>query len=161
MPTDAASEACRCFSFEQDFVGNWRCIPLCLRRKLDLAGIKLKLSHWIALDAGEREQLVHWPDDPAALQAMARHLVERTHDMADGAARSLSVPMEAPWQNIASPPEDVVRSATALGWPLAADQWRDLGELERFALCKLARPGHDHQNLAPALLEFFGPVPRA
>ena len=38
-----------CFAFERDFVGTWRCIPLCVRRKLDLMGLKLKLSHWLEL----------------------------------------------------------------------------------------------------------------
>ncbi|MFZ9947951.1 MAG: nitrate reductase associated protein, partial [Vulcanococcus sp.] len=33
QPRDQASH---CFAFEQDFVGSWRCIPLCVRRKLDL-----------------------------------------------------------------------------------------------------------------------------
>ena len=33
-----------CFGFESDFIGNWRCIPLCVRRKLDLIGLKLKIG---------------------------------------------------------------------------------------------------------------------
>ena len=35
-----------CFGFEADFVGDLRCIPMAVRRKLDLVGVKLKLSHW-------------------------------------------------------------------------------------------------------------------
>jgi hypothetical protein len=31
-----------------------------------------------------------------------------------------------------------------------------LFELERFALCKLARPGHDHHNLDAAFSEILG-----
>jgi hypothetical protein len=34
-----------CFDFEADFVGDLRCIPMAVRRKLDLVGVKLKLSH--------------------------------------------------------------------------------------------------------------------
>ncbi|MDA9701618.1 nitrate reductase associated protein, partial [Prochlorococcus sp. AH-736-L23] len=34
------------FNFEDDFIKDLRCIPLCVRRKLDLIGIKLKLTHW-------------------------------------------------------------------------------------------------------------------
>ena len=33
------NQASHCFGFEKDFVGNWRCIPLCVRRKLDLIGV--------------------------------------------------------------------------------------------------------------------------
>ncbi|WP_225867294.1 nitrate reductase associated protein, partial [Cyanobium sp. PCC 7001] len=46
--------------------------------------------------------------------------------------------------------------AAPLGFSLTGAQWSELSELERFALCKLARPGHDHHNLAPALTELFG-----
>ena len=76
--------------------------------------------------------------------------------MADGGASCLPVPNGAPWQQTAAPPEPVVRSAAALGVELSASRWARLSELERFALCKLARPGHDHHNLAPALEELFG-----
>ena len=40
---------------------------------------------------------------------------------------------------------------------LSAQQWAELGELERFALCKLARPGHDHHNLEAAFAELLPP----
>ena len=53
-------EASRCFAFEADFMGSWRCIPLCVRRKLDLSGIKLKLRHWLALDQRERQHWLDW-----------------------------------------------------------------------------------------------------
>ena len=45
----------RFFGFEADFVADLRCLPMAVRRKLDLAGVKLKLSHWQALGAVERE----------------------------------------------------------------------------------------------------------
>ena len=54
--------ASHCFAFEQDFIGNWRCIPLCVRRKLDLCGVKLKLNHWLELSQEQRQALVDWPD---------------------------------------------------------------------------------------------------
>ena len=63
------NQASHCFGFEKDFVGNWRCIPLCVRRKLDLIGIKLKLSHWLELTHEQRQMLVDWPDELPALNA--------------------------------------------------------------------------------------------
>ena len=70
-----------CFAFEQDFIGTWRCIPLCVRRKLDLAGVKLKLSHWLALTQNQRQALVDWADDPEALAQLGCLLY--TSDAAD------------------------------------------------------------------------------
>ena len=66
--------ASHCFAFEQDFIGNWRCIPLCVRRKLDLSGVKLKLNHWLALTQDQRQQLVDWPDTTDALLQLRDHL---------------------------------------------------------------------------------------
>jgi hypothetical protein len=164
-PLPPTRQAYHCFGFERDFVGNWRCIPLCLRRKLDLAGVKLRLSHWLAMSEIERQELVQWPDDASALKALVEHLHRRTAGHADGPVKTLPIPREAPWQRADQTPAEVQASAGALGFGLTASQWSGLTELERFALCKLARPGHDHHNLAPALTEFFGspatPAPQA
>jgi hypothetical protein len=53
-------------------------------------------------------------------------------------------------------PEDVAAAARARGQAISPEQWGCLGELERFALCKLTRPGHDHHNLEAALRETLG-----
>jgi hypothetical protein len=37
-----AAIARRVFGFEADFAGDLRCLPMAVRRKLDLAGVKLK-----------------------------------------------------------------------------------------------------------------------
>ena len=147
------SEASRCFAFEADFKGNWRCIPLCVRRKLDLSGIKLKLRHWLALDQGERQVLVDWPDGAHDLHGFADHLKQRTASLADGPVGELSIPRLPPWRQ-SQPPAGLAATVDAMGQAMNPEQWRQLSELERFALCKLARPGHDHHNLAPALAEF-------
>ena len=150
MPIDEAS---RCFAFEADFMGSWRCIPLCVRRKLDLSGIKLKLRHWLALDQRERQRLVDWPDAPGDLRDFAVHLKQRTAEMGAGPVGELPIPRNAPWQR-QQPPAELTTTLQAMGHTMNQEQWQQLSELERFALCKLARPGHDHHNLVPALAEF-------
>jgi hypothetical protein len=155
MLSSGLDQASHCFAFERDFVGNWRCIPLCLRRKLDLAGIKLRLSHWLALDQRQRQELVSWPDDPESLARMASHIRALTRGTEDGEARALPPAVGQPWQNGGDVPADVVASAASLAVDLPQEQWRRLAELERFALCKLARPGHDHHNLPAALTEIL------
>ncbi len=154
------SEASRCFAFEADFMGSWRCIPLCVRRKLDLAGIKLKLRHWLALDEGERQQLVDWPDGPQDLRDFAFHLKRRTATMGDDPVGELPIPHAPPWRE-GEPPAGVIAALLPMGQTLNQGQWQRLSELERFALCKLARPGHDHRNLTPALAEFKIPWGRS
>ena len=148
--------ASHCFAFEQDFIGNWRCIPLCVRRKLDLSGVKLKLNHWLALTQDQRQQLVDWPDTTDALLQLRDHLRQCTASMPDGRAKDLDPVTAAPWQQVDQLPEEVADAAVARGVELTATHWREIRELDRFALCKLVRPGHDHHNLAAAFNEVLG-----
>ena len=132
-----------CFSFESDFIGNWRCIPLCVRRKLDLIGLKLKLSHWLELSQAQRQQLVDWDDHPEALAQLRAQLLLLTAPLSDGVAQPLPPAKGEPWQTLQVVPDDVVRAAQARQVALSLERWQGLSELGRFALCKLARPGHD------------------
>jgi hypothetical protein len=150
---ELSSQASHCFAFEHDFVGNWRCIPLCVRRKLDLIGVKLKLSHWLAMSQAQRQQLVDWNDNQGALDAMANHCRAMTRTMADGEAKPLPPADGEPWQIRSEVADHVAAAAQERGIDLSLEQWQRLDELERFALCKLARPGHDHHNLEAALAE--------
>lgn len=152
MSRPGPQDASHCFGFEQDFVAGWRCIPLCVRRKLDLAGIKLKLRHWLTLEQAERQELVDWPDAPEDLQRLALHLRQRTAAMADGTVKDLPKAQQQPWQQ-PHLPATVAAAAHRLGYHLDPTCWQQLSELQRFALCKLARPGHDHHNLPAALAE--------
>jgi hypothetical protein len=157
---DARHQARHCFQFEQDFVGSWRCIPLCVRRKLDLIGLKLKLSHWLELSQVQRQELVDWSDDDASLQTLKHHLQRCTAPMADGEATSITPARSEPWQHLHVVAPDVARAAADRGLDLSPDHWATLDELARFALCKLARPGHDHHNLNAAFAELLNqPTP--
>lgn len=145
-----------CFSFEQDFIGNWRCIPLCVRRKLDLVGIKLKLNHWLALEQPQRQQLVDWSDAPSEWAGFRQHLRDLTVGMADGMVKDLPPAVDAPWQCMDQVPLAIAEAADQRGVALSVEGWARLSELDRFALCKLARPGHDHHNLDAAFTELLG-----
>ena len=148
-----------CFGFESDFIGNWRCIPLCVRRKLDLIGLKLKLSHWLELSQAQRQQLVDWDDQPEALAQLRAQLLLLTAPLSDGVAHPLPPATGEPWQTLQVVPDDVVRAAQARQVALSLERWQGLSELGRFALCKLARPGHDHHNLGAAFEELLAPGP--
>ncbi|HJN36135.1 MAG: nitrate reductase associated protein [Prochlorococcus sp.] len=151
-----SAQASHCFEFEQDFIGSWRCIPLCVRRKLDLIGLKLKLSHWLELSHEQRQQIVDWQDDARALANLRNLLCRDTRSMADGQASDLPPAKAEPWQIRDHLPESLAAAAASHGISFAQQQWRELSELERFALCKLARPGHDHHNLPAAFRELLG-----
>jgi hypothetical protein len=146
--------ASTCFDFEADFTADLRCIPMAVRRKLDLAGIKLKLQHWSELDEAERAELLAWADDPAAIEALRQHLLERSAALSAGQAKDLPRPDAEPWQQATQLPDVLATSCAQLGLVLPSGGWGKLTELQRFALVKLSHPGHEHRNLPRALAEF-------
>jgi hypothetical protein len=146
--------ASTCFCFEADFTEGLRCIPMAVRRKLDLAGVKLKLQHWSELGESERADLLAWPDDAASIEAMRDHLLRRTAGLSAGLAKELPRPAGEPWQRGEQLPAVLAASCNQLGLQLRPGAWAELDDLQRFALVKLSHPGHEHRNLPRALAEF-------
>jgi hypothetical protein len=153
-PSLSSSLASTCFTFEADFTGDLRCIPMAVRRKLDLAGVKLKLQHWSELNEAERHELLAWADDAAAIEALRQHLLERSATLSAGPAKELPRPVGEAWQQATQLPDVLAASCRQLGLPVSRKTWAELDELQRFALVKLCHPGHEHRNLPRALAEF-------
>ena len=127
---------------------------MAVRRKLDLAGIKLKLQHWSELHEAERAELLAWADDTAAIEALRQHLLERSAALSAGQAKDLPRPDAEPWQQAEQLPDVLAASCAQLSLELPSGGWGELTELQRFALVKLSHPGHEHRNLPRALAEF-------
>ena len=149
--------ASRVFRFEADFAGDLRCLPMAVRRKLDLAGVKLKLVHWHGLQPEERQRLLDWPDGPGPIQALRLWLLERSRQLPQGPASTLPIADDPPWRG-PTPPAELRVAAAPLGLELSSEAWAQLPDLQRCALLKLSRPGHEHRNL-PAALREFGLLP--
>jgi hypothetical protein len=143
------------FAFESDFVASLRCIPMAVRLRLDVSGVKLKLNEWSKLGLADRRNLATLPCwSPEAARAYRDNLsalVERTC----GALPSLlPEPPEPVWENGAEAPDQVLDQARALNLSLDGKAWGSLTTLQRFALVKLSRPGHENRNFLPAMREF-------
>lgn len=140
------------FQFERDFQNDLRCIPMVIRHRLDLCGIKMSLKEWVKLGPEQRaELLTHTDDEPGRFADAVIERIERR--MGEPPARC---PIEAdpPWAYVGRIPEEVVAKATAEGVSLTPQQWAGLLPLQRFALYKLARSSHKNENFIPACREF-------
>lgn len=145
------------FRFEQDFMeDNIRCIPMIVRFKLDACGIKLKLKEWSKMTVEEREQLAVLPiDSEMALAIYRTYVKEIIHKHTGEDATPLRVDsFNNRWQLLHHLPEELTEKLEATNMSISLEQWRNLSSLQRFALIKLTRPGHENKNFPRAMREF-------
>ncbi|MBF2036896.1 MAG: nitrate reductase associated protein [Leptolyngbyaceae cyanobacterium T60_A2020_046] len=146
------------FDFEAEFTDALRCIPMLVRFKLDTCGVKLKLEHWHRFTQAERQELVDRScDTPEAAEAYRDRLQTLVAHYMGTPAKTLPINPDPPW-GCNSLPEQVLQEAARHHHTLTADQWQQLAPLQKFALIKLSRPGHENRNFLPALRE-FGLIP--
>jgi hypothetical protein len=142
------------FGFESDFVDSLRCIPMAVRLRLDVTGVKLKLNEWSKLDQSQRHALVSLPfSSPPEIRAYRDTLFGMVAK-ACGSPPSMLAEMPDPIWNSQDVPDQVQAQAQAYGLLIPAEAWSSLTLLQRFALVKLSRPGHENRNFMPALEEF-------
>ena len=143
------------FQFEADFVESLRCIPMGVRLKLDTCGVKLKLSHWHQFSPGECQSLVDMPcTKPQEIAAYREFLQSLVVEKTGTPAKELPIEENPPWLIADTVPEDTQKQAQEFNVEITVQQWEKLSPLQRFALIKLSRPGHENRNFYPALQEF-------
>lgn len=144
------------FKFEEDFMEeNVRCIPMVVRFKLDLAGIKLKLGEWGRFHPTERIELALLPVTNTIETAEYRtYLINLIHIYTGKNATEFAVDMQPAWNNLAQIPQMLIEKSTELNLEISISQWQNLSNIQRFALLKLCRSGHENMNFPKALLEF-------
>jgi hypothetical protein len=150
----------RTFSFEREILESLELVPLTVRRKLDLARIKLSLEGWQALSIADRRALVEaqveGAEDEASVFAFER-LVIAAAERAGVTVAKLAAEAQHPWRAKAAP--DAVRAKLAeLGVSLDAATWASLDDDARFALVHFAKDARREDRLRAAIVE-LGLVP--
>lgn len=144
------------FKFETDFAGALYCIPMAVRRKLDLSGVKVSLKQWNRFTLEQREHLVAREcDTPEEVDAYQREVARLLEARAGDTPQFLNQETGTEWKDTSSVPQRVIDYSAERGVPAPSlAQWAALTELQRFALFKLTRPGHTNENFIPAMREF-------
>lgn len=143
------------FNFEADFVQSLRCVPMIVRYKLDMCGVKLSLRSWSRFDHTTRARLVGVPVGTAEEIADYGVMVYAAIVAAGEQPVLLEIDSDAPWMKRQCIPATVASKAGELAIALGGDErWEALSALQRFALVKLTRGGHENKNFIPALREF-------
>jgi hypothetical protein len=146
----------RRFEFEGDIHTSLECVPLAVRRKLDLAGLKISLSGWQILPRADRLTLCHLPVDSDEEIGVYREVMLSCCERASVPLTVLDDPSasERIW-NAPSVPSPLLDRIRSLGVSLPDLVWNGLDEEVRYALVKLANPKRKEGKL-PALLVELG-----
>ncbi|HIK04705.1 MAG TPA: nitrate reductase associated protein [Trichormus sp. M33_DOE_039] len=143
------------FEFEADFVDSLRCIPMQVRYNLDTCGIKLKLSDWNHMTQAEREALVALPcTTETEIQAYQEYLQQLILARTNTPVSTLPIEPYPAWLDGNNLPTNLQEKAQEIGITITLSQWANLTPLQRFALIKLSRPGHENKNFSRAIAEF-------
>lgn len=132
----------RRFTFEEETDRTLDCVPLAVRRKLDLAALKISLAGWQSLPRAHRLVLCHLPVDGDGDLDVYREVF---CDLAAQAGAELKAlpPLTADAWNPRDIPPRVAERATELGIELTNDAWRALDEETRYCLWKYATTKDD------------------
>jgi hypothetical protein len=133
------------FAFEGDLHRTLEFIPIAVRRKLDLAGLKLSLAAWNCLSRAEKLAVCHLPVDGEedlevyreALSGFAARVGEPVSPLPGGPLDSRA------WRHV---PE-------ALATRVDRDRWSGLSDEARYVVVKLADPRKSKDKLEAALRE--------
>jgi hypothetical protein len=132
----------RRFDFEKELYETLDLIPLSVRRKLDLAGVKLHLNQWQALSRVQRLVVCHFPaGSPEERGVLAAFLRETVKRCAGTDVATMKPAAHDAASDAGQVPPDVARLLAELGLP--EKHWSLLDPDERFALAKMARGGAD------------------
>jgi hypothetical protein len=145
------------FNFERDFANSLRCVPMAVRLKLDISGIKLTLRQWSRFTVEDRQMLLHLPCETAEeIDDYRITLVELVAVRADELAKPLAEDISAAeWEQVVTVPRVLLDHADFIGVnEPSVPQWAALTRLQRFTLLKLTRDHHDNINFVPAMREF-------
>jgi hypothetical protein len=144
------------FRFEEDFMEeNIRCIPMVVRFKMDLAGIKLKLGEWGRFYPSERIELALLPvTTTSETEHYKNYLTALVARHTGKVATPLLIETNPAWQNLVQIPEMLQEKLLELALDISIPKWQSLSNIQRFALLKLCRPGHENENFPKAATEF-------
>ena len=127
------------FRCEAEFYADLSRLPLHLRMKLDLAGVRFSLKEWLAFSFEERAVLCHFPVDTAEeRQAFVAYLdfLSRKYR---GAPLALTAPVNGSlWDDPDRVAEPVAAKSAANGQPVSVAEWAGWNSCQRYALYKTA-----------------------
>jgi len=143
------------FRFESEIYPELSRIPLHVRMKLDLTGVKISLKDWLAFSLEEREALCHLPVETKEEKKALLSYLDFLSRQYFGKRVALVPPMtDPPWEDLVRVPQMVAAKSKEDGQAVTREEWRQWDGYQRYALFKLAISKNEPEQLLEALKEF-------
>ena len=145
------------FNFERKNNQEHLCIPMHVRFKLDCCGLKVTTQQWQNLIPEEKEIANSTPCQTVDERTNYKEVVGTIILARTGQRAGEMAPEPMPaWLNERIIPSRVENAFASNGCGLTVEQWSDLAPIQRFALIKLTRPGHEMTSSFVEALKEFG-----
>jgi hypothetical protein len=126
------------FAYEAEFYPALSRLPLHVRMKLDLTGIKISLTDWLAFSFEERTVLCHLPtetvDERTAFSSYVNFLSRKYR----GAPAAMTEAMASALWKQTEVSEPVAQKCAAASHPITLAEWSGWQAHQRYALYKTA-----------------------
>jgi hypothetical protein len=127
------------YQHESDIYPSLSRIPLHVRMKLDLTGIKISLKDWLAFSIEERTVLCHLPvETEEEKQVFSTYLDFLSRQYRGGPVATTAAMSSSLWDSASQIPGPVAGKSAPQIPPVTADEWRRWKSHQRYALYKTA-----------------------
>ena len=148
----------RILSFERELAETLDFVPLGVRRKLDLAAVKISLDAWRKLAIDDRRALRDAIVTDAASASAFAESVRAAASRASVETEPLPLPALPAWRSDGVPGAIETRLGE-LGASLDAAAWRALDDEARYLLLALAGKRREPERFELAVKEILGALP--
>lgn len=126
------------FRYEAKYYPNLNRLPLDVRMKLDLTGVKISLNDWLAYSFEERNALCHLPAERADERQVFADYLDFLSRKYGGKPVERTEPMDSARWGAAQVPEPVAQKSAACSNAVNLSEWQAWQAHQRYALYKTA-----------------------
>lgn len=142
------------YQHEADIYNDLSRIPLHVRMKLDLTGIKIGLKDWLTFDIEERTVLCHLPvESEEEKQAFTSYIDFLSRRYSNVPAARTAAMSSSLWNSKLEVPRAVTERTAAQTPPVTVEEWRRWKFHQRYALYKTALSQSEPEQFFAVLKE--------
>ena len=145
------------FVYESEFYPNLTRVPMYVRMKLDLTGVRISLDDWLAFSFEERTVVCHLPIDTGEEKQVFISYLDFLSRKYCGSPIDLAQALDSRlWDDLEKVPPAVIDKSALKGRGVTREEWTHWKFHQRYALYKTAIAKRDTEAFFALLSELRG-----